>query len=108
MPAPTLVYRVDRVRLAILESDPPQLQIEAQGTVRTGGWHNAELVEIVYVTPPADGIWEYDFMAEPPDGPSTTALEPIEARTVRRSIPPGAKGIRVRGETNSVEEPLPL
>lgn len=100
------VYRVDSVDLAILRSNPPQLQIVAHGTVRTGGYTNATLIEIVYVQPPEDGIWDYDFVAEPPSGPSTDALTPIEARTIRGSIPDGLKGIRVRGETNSVEAML--
>ncbi|MCA1789085.1 MAG: hypothetical protein LC667_04265, partial [Thioalkalivibrio sp.] len=100
------VYRVDSVELSIIKTDPPQLDIKARGTVRTGGYRDGELVEIVYVDAPADGIWEYDFVAVPPSGPSIQVLTPIEAHTVRPSIPDGLKGIRVRGETNSVEETL--
>jgi hypothetical protein len=106
MTAPELVYQVDSVRLAILKSNPPQLQIDAEGLTRTGGWTNPELVEIVYVQPPADGIYDYDFVAEPPSGPSTDALTPIAATTIRTSIPDDLKGVRVRSETNSVEQPL--
>jgi hypothetical protein len=103
MAAPEPVYRVDSVELSILKSNPPQLQIVAHGTVRTGGYTNGTLIEIVYIQPPEDGIWEYDFVADPPSGPSTDALTPIQAETIRSSIPDGLKGIRVRGETNSAE-----
>jgi len=103
MPESQLIYSVNDVELAILKSDPPQLSISAKGETRTGGWTNPELVEIIYVTPPADGIYEYEFVATPPDGPSTTALTPIEAETVRHSIPKELKGVRVKAETNSKE-----
>jgi hypothetical protein len=60
-------------------------------------------VEIIYVMPPADGIYEYELVATPPDGPSTDALTPIEAQAVRHSIPQELKGVRVKAETNSKE-----
>jgi hypothetical protein len=97
------VYQVDSVELSTIKTEPPQLQIVAHGTVRTGGYTNGTLIEIVYIQPPEDGIWEYDFVADPPSGPSTDALTPIQAETIRSSIPDGLKGIRVRGETNSAE-----
>jgi hypothetical protein len=100
------VYRVESVELANLLSNPPQLSIVAHGTVRTGGYTNPTLIEVVYIQPPEDGIWEYEFVADSPRGPSTDALTPIEAQTVRTSIPDGLKGIRVRGETNSAEATL--
>ena len=101
------VLSVEEVRLAILKSNPPQLSIFARGTVRTGGWTNPELVEVIYIVPPADGIYEYEFVATPPTGPATEALTPIEAETVRHSIPPELKGVRVKAETNSKEAKLP-
>jgi hypothetical protein len=107
MASSELVLSVEEVQLSILKSDPPQLAIFARGTVRTGGWSNPELVEIIYVTPPADGFYEYEFRATPPTGPSTDALTPIEAKTVRHSIPPELKGVRVIAETNRQEAKLP-
>lgn len=106
MASSELVYQVDSVELATLKSNPPQLQIVARGTVRTGGYTNGTLIEIVYIQPPEDGIWEYDFVADPPSGPSPDVVTPIEAQTVRTSIPDGLKGIRVKGETNSAEAML--
>lgn len=106
MPGSQLVYSVENVELAILKSDPPQLSIRAKGTTRTGGWTNPELAEIIYVMPPADGIYEYEFKATPPGGSSTDALTPIEAETIRQSIPKELKGVRVKAETNKKEARL--
>ena len=98
-----LVYSVESVDLAIMKSNPPQLSIHAKGTARTPGYTNPELREIIYVQPPEDGIYEYDFVATPPSGIVTQNLVPIEASTVRHSIPDDLKGIRVRAATNSKE-----
>ena len=100
-----LVFRVDAVELALLRCDPPKLEICARGLVRGGGYTNAQLVENVYRSPPDDGIWEYDFVAEAPRRPSTYRFEAVEANTVL-SIPDGLKGIRVRSETRSLAELL--
>ena len=101
-----LVYSVESVDLSIIKTDPPQLDIQAKGTARTPGYTNPELQEIIYVTPPEDGIYEYEFRATPPSGMVTQNLVPIEASTVRHSIPSELKGVRVRAATNSVETPL--
>ena len=107
MASSELVYSVEEVQLSIMKTNPPQLAIFAKGTVRTGGWTNPELVEVVYIAPPADGIYDYEFRATPPTGPSTDALTPIEAKTIRASIPSDLKGVRVVAETNSKVAKLP-
>jgi hypothetical protein len=98
-----LVYKVDTVRFALLKSRPPQYQIEAKGEVRTGGWSNPKLTPVVYVHPPADGIYDYTFSATPPSGPATQAITPISATEPLKSTPKGFRGVRVRAETNSKE-----
>ena len=100
------VYQVSEVQLHILKSRPPQLDISADGTVRTSGWKNAELSPYVYVTPPEDGIQEFDFVAEPPDGVVSQVITPISANTIMEEIPDWLKGVRVYAETNQVEETL--
>ena len=97
-----LVFRVDKVDLSLLKSNPPQLGIHADGMARSGGYTDARLVEVIYVTPPADGIWEYTFEAVPPAGPATLPLTPVSAYTIRATIPAGFKGVRVKAATNDV------
>ncbi|HYR23046.1 MAG TPA: hypothetical protein VEP30_09020 [Chthoniobacterales bacterium] len=100
------VMEVDRVAVSYIKTNPPQLKIEAEGKTNTGGWTNPRLVERVYIVPPADGMWEYDFVATPPSGISTQVITPISAHTVRRDIPPGMKGVRVHASKNSKDAKL--
>ena len=61
------VLEVQNVKLSILKSFPPKLSITAFGTVPTSGWKDAELIPYVYIQPPPNGIYDYDFVAEPSD-----------------------------------------
>jgi hypothetical protein len=100
------VMQVDRVAVYHIKTNPPQLKIEAEGKTNTGGWTNPRLVEHVYIVPPADGMWEYDFVATPPSGAATQVITPISAHAVRRDIPKGMKGVRVHASKNSKEAKL--
>ena len=100
------VMQVDRAAVSYIKTNPPQLQIEATGKTNTGGWSEPELVEHVYIVPPADGMYEYDFVARPPSGASTQVITPISARTVRHNIPKDMKGVRVIAKTNKKEANL--
>ena len=81
------VDSVNKVELALLKSKPPKLSIKADGEVPTGGWSAGELVPRVYVQPPPDGIYDFDFVAEPPppDRVVTQAFTPISAEKVLES-----------------------
>jgi hypothetical protein len=98
-----LVYKVDAVRFTLLKSKPPQYQIDAKGEVRTGGWSSPKLTPVVYVHPPADGMYDYTFSATPPSGAATQAITPISASEPLKSTPKGFRGVRVRAETNTKE-----
>jgi hypothetical protein len=63
-------------------------------------------VEHIYVVPPADGIYEYDFVAKPPAGVHTQVLTPITAHAVRKDIPKELKGVRVIAATNKKQATL--
>lgn len=78
------VRTVDSVDLS-LASVTGRVTIEASGTVSTGGWSEAELVDTV--RPPDDGNHHLDFVAKPPDGIATQVILPISAR---HSIQAGA------------------
>lgn len=100
------ILTVDDIQITLLKSNPPQLTISAVGTVSSGGWSNGQLVEYVYIVPPSDGMYEYDFVAEPPDEAAIQVLTPIFAGTIRANLPKELKGIRVRSSTNSREASL--
>jgi hypothetical protein len=95
------IYRVDSVYIAINKSNPPQLQISASGEVSSGGWKAPALVPRIYVTPPADGIQDLDFVATPPSGIAVQVILPV-AGDVTITLVPWILGVRVHAKTNSV------
>ena len=96
------IYDVKDVQLSILKTNPRMLSIVAKGTVPTGGWSEAELVPYVYIQPPSDGIYDFDFIAEPPDGIVTQGFAEITADHTIRQIPDGLKGVRVHASQNAL------
>ncbi len=100
------VLLTNDVELAILKSNPPQLSISAIGSVTTSGWTNGQLIPYVYVKPPEDGIYEFDFVADPPKDYALQVISPITASYIMEQIPDELKGVRVYSSTNNIEEKL--
>ena len=97
------VYTVDDAQVAIMKSDPPQISIIAEGTVRTTGWSKARLEAHIYVHPPPDGIYGFEFLATPPEGAAGDAITPIKSEEYTAEMPEGFKGVRIHAETNEME-----
>lgn len=95
------VREITDLQLSVFESFPPQIQVTAFGTVPTGGWTNPQLVPYTYVQAPPDGIYDFDFVATPPDGMATQAITPIRVRTTLTDE--NIKGIRVHAALNFKE-----
>lgn len=102
-PSGTHVFTVEQVSYSVIKTLPPKLQVSAIGFCRTTGWSNPRLVPRVYVVPPADGIWEFDFRADPPVGIVLNLLTPIAASVIYEGDFQNWKGIRVISESNSRE-----
>lgn len=96
------VLTVDDVTVNVLFSLPARLQITARGTVGTPNWTNPQLAQREYVAPPADGIYEFDFIATPPAGNVNQIVMPISA-VGGMTMPDDLKGIRVIAARNSKE-----
>jgi hypothetical protein len=97
------VYEIEQVRITILKSLPPKLQIVVDATVPTPGYTEPELVEYIYVKPPPDGIYDFDFVAKPPDGgPTASVITPISVRHLMEPMPEGLKGVRIHASNNSM------
>jgi hypothetical protein len=98
----TRIYRVDSVTISVIKTNPPRLHIYVQGTAATSGWSSPRLRPFVYVQPPPDGIWDFDFVAEPPTGITLPVLTPIQAQINW----PDAKinGVRIHAVSNYVEK----
>ena len=96
------VQSVGSVHLAILRTNPLTLRITSDGTVPTSGYKDAELAAWIYIQPPADGIYSFDFMARPPGGPATDVISPIKAVEHWQPFPKDLKGVRVISSTNEM------
>ena len=96
---PTIVSITCTVR-----KSPPQLVVTANGEVPTGGWTGASLNRRTYVAAPADGIWEYDFVATPPSGMATQVITPISGSNTWADYPASVVGVRVYGEGTGSKE----
>ncbi len=95
------VLEVTEVRLSTLESFPPQLQIRASGIVPTSGWSQPQLMPHVHIQPPPDGIYDFDFVAEPPEGIVPQVISVIHASYVMTNFADTLKGVRVHASLNS-------
>lgn len=91
-----LVYEVHEVTVRAMESYPEQLSITARGTTRTGGWKNPQLHRRGDAK---DGVYEFNFIAEPPQGLATQMVSPITA-TLTMKKPADFRAVRVFAETN--------
>lgn len=97
------VYRVDKVEAVLQKSKPPRLYVKACGTVTSTGWSGAELTPYMYIVPPADGIWDFGFIAEAPTGIVQPVLSPIEATATIEDPPPWVRGVRIHAAINAME-----
>ena len=99
------VPTIGAIRCAINESQPPQLVVTVEGQVPTGGWTSPRLTPRTYATPPANGVWEYDFMAVKPEGMAAMMISPIHASHTWPDFPEATlRGIRVYGVDSGVKE----
>ncbi|MGX6648781.1 hypothetical protein ACWCOP_12670 [Maricaulaceae bacterium MS644] len=103
--AETPIYSVDSssINTWLNKKNPPSLGVSATGLTRTGGWTNARLAPRVYVTPPEDGVQEFDFHADAPSGMVIQALMPIAGMGGLDPAPDWLRGVRVIAETNEAE-----
>jgi hypothetical protein len=97
---PQLVLEVTAIETVREEGVAPQVQSTVDGTVPSTGWVQPCLAPYTYAQAPPDGLYEFDFVAFPPQGGAARVRTPIRATVV---WPPGARGIRVYASTNVQE-----
>jgi hypothetical protein len=89
---------INDVKYELQTSEPPNLVVTAEGTVPTGGWTEVQLIRRVYEKEPAGGIWEYDLLAKPPEGPAIQVLSKVKASDTWEKVDAKKlKGLRVYG-----------
>ncbi|ODT82858.1 MAG: hypothetical protein ABS69_04870 [Nitrosomonadales bacterium SCN 54-20] len=96
------ILEVLDVELFVLENHPPKLRISASGNIPGEGWTNPRLEPFVFIQPPPDGIYDFDFVADPPhQEPATDAITPIGVVHLWDPLPPDAKGVRIHVKHDS-------
>jgi hypothetical protein len=100
---PQLVLEITAIDTIRKESDSFRVKSTVYGTVPTTGWVQPRLAPYTYVQPPPDGIYEFDFVAFPPQDGAAKVMTPIRATVV---WPQGGRGIRVYASTNARESVL--
>lgn len=92
------VPEIVEVTFELQTTEPPNLVVTAVGQVPSGGWTEVQLLRREYVRPPADGIWEYDLLAKPPEGFAAQVISKVKASHVWEQVDAAKlKGIRVYG-----------
>lgn len=101
------VKEVKNVALTISKTHPPILGVIATGEVVSTGYSNARLEPYVYVTPPEDGMYEFNFVAEAPSGASGPAITEIKSEEYEwQDFPKELKGVRIYAKDNQEEKML--
>ncbi|MEO7340573.1 MAG: hypothetical protein ABI073_06825 [Luteolibacter sp.] len=103
---PTKIYSVDDIQLAILKTNPLTLRIIATGLVTSSGWGEPQLSRYVYIAPPVDGIYDFDFLANRPGGTVLQPILPITAAFQWQPFPTELKGVRIHASAGSLEAML--
>jgi hypothetical protein len=100
-------YSVEHIELTLLSLHGRRIAlITAYGTTNTSGWSHARLQPYIYVQPPQDGIWDFVFVARPPEGIALDVISPISATYVWTSADVNFQGARVHTATNTLEKKL--
>ena len=101
------VNEVTDIKLEILKRNPLVLVISCKGNVISPGWTHAQLIPFVYVTPPSDGMYEFDFVATEPIEPQTEVITDIRAQTFFwEDYPSDLGGVKIYTTTNMMIEEL--
>ncbi len=99
------IYEVTSVSHHILKTIPLTLVVDAIGNAATTGWENGELHPHVYVDPPEDGIYGFDFVADAPPNEEVEVISKIEAKSYSwKGFPLDLQGVRVIAVTNDIAE----
>ncbi|EHQ26250.1 hypothetical protein [Mucilaginibacter paludis] len=96
------VAKIESVIATLSKTNPPTLLIEAKGYTNTGGFTNITLSPFVYKKAPANGIWEFDMVADAPVGEANQLVTPVTAHYEWKEYSIAVRGIKVYSASNSI------
>lgn len=82
------------------DADGARLFVHVLGSVDSAGWSRLALRPRFYALPPADGLWEFDFEGDPPDGAALALALPVTAEATV-AVPDWLRGVKVYAATGS-------
>ena len=86
------------------DEENPQLTVEAEGLAPTAGWTNVRLDPHVYITPPEDGVQDFDLVGDRP-ADAAEVLTEVEAAW-EGPLDDWCIGLRVHAVDNLIEDEL--
>ena len=98
---PELVDRVVYAKGEPLSIDGKTFFLAAAGEVRSGGFTDATLDPVFYVIEPADGFYDFVFVATPPNEQAVQVISVVTASGTWLNDPK-IKGLRVHGKENCI------
>ncbi len=107
------IYKITKISVSIIKTIPPKLAIGCDGQVASSGWSHGRLEPRIYVMPPADGIMDFDFIADPPTGINMPVITPISVTEIIDRDPSHfwgkgkpLKGVRIHASANKLTKEL--
>lgn len=97
------IQNISDIRIEPVATSPGALKVIVTGNTSSAGWTKAELVQYTYVQAPPDGMYDFDFFAVAPKGPSAAVITPIQTEFVFSQVPAGFQGVRVHAQMNNRE-----
>lgn len=95
------IYSIEELKITLIKTNPPVLLLNASGLALTSGWKNGQLVLKSSRSDIFNGLWKFDFVADPPSDIYLNALSPIETLYEFAYVPENKIHIVVSGATNS-------
>ena len=84
------------------DEENPLLVVEAEGFAPTAGWANVRLDPHVYITPPDDGVQDFDLVGDRP-ADAANALTEVEAAW-EGALEDWCIAVRVHAVDNLIED----
>jgi hypothetical protein len=98
------IFEIITMNVHIHKTNPPRLHLSATGNANSGSHSNARLERRVYIVFPEDGIQEYDFVVDVPEGLVTDDIKSHTVEDHWEDVPPQLKGVRVFAKINDMEK----
>jgi hypothetical protein len=94
-----IVPKIAIASAIIQKTNPLSMLVIAVAILPTDGYLNPRLEPRIYVRPPADGFYEFDFYLDEPRGPAADKLTPYTAAYEWVDFPVNdVKGVKVYGQ----------